>query len=301
MAKKLLLKKTANFNNIPEHLIPEMPKQGKTAVFQFIQAIQDPVAGKNGTPVTIYPSDHQFAAISRVRDPQTGEWIAIGMVSREDKDGAPIVEGANRSVLSWRPQERGGYLHITIGNDPVLDQLYQYLMLSPEVDENMVTPDMKDPSIKTIVRYIDYDKKARLEMEAQNLRWEAFKRANELTDSQKQQLAYVLGYNKSHTPDQITAGIRQFAEANPKGFFDKLDDPNAMYKSRILQAIDNGFVEIDADMRVLRWADKSKKEFMKITSTDMNEIQLDYAARCEDPEFVKSIDALLARELNKKK
>lgn len=299
MANKLFLKKTAHFNNIPDELVPELPAHGKRVVFQYIKPIQDPVAGKNGTPITIYPADHQFAPVSRVRNPKTSEWLAISLLSREDKEGNPIVENAERAALHWRPQERGGHLNITIGHDPVLDQLYQFLMLSQEVADNLLTDEMRDPSVIPSVKYIDYDKRAKDELAAQNLRWEAFAKANELTDSQREQLAYILGYNKSHTEEQLTAAIRSFAETNPKSFFDKIGDPKMMYKARITQAIDLNVIAVDADLKVLRWNDKFRREFMKITSTDIADIQLDYAERCEDPDFVKSIDAVIAREVKK--
>lgn len=298
MEKNLLLRKTKNFNNIPDELIPTMPEYGKVAVFQYLNMIQDPAAGKNGTPITFYPADHQFAPITKIRL-DNGTWASIGMISREDEKGQPVVEGVERSVLSWRPQQRGGYLNITIGHDPIMDAFYQYLMLSPEVADNMLTDSMRDPAVKPMVRYIDYDKQARLQMEAQELKWKAFQKATELTASEQSQLAYILGYKKENTQEQIISAIRQYAETDPKGFFSRVQDPMSAQKSRIAQALDLGIVHVDALDKVVRWADKTNRELMAITSTAHEDILLDYAIKCEDPEFMKTVDALLVREIKK--
>jgi len=297
---KILLRQTEHFNNIPEEFIPALPEPGKVVVFQLKEAIFDPVGGKNGGPITKYPADWQFPIVSRFKNPKTGEWISIALLSREDKDGRPVVEGEDREVLSWRPNDTGGYFRITSGNNMTHDAMYQYLMLCSDIEGNDLTDEMRDPSRTVTIRLIDYEKQAQRDLEAQNLRWEAVKMALNMTPQQVKEVSYLLGNGKDMKEAQVLASVRGFAETQPELFLEYLKDVNSPLKARIAQAMDLGIVQLDTVAKKLRWSDGTKREIMSLTSFEPADIQSEYAERCQEAEFLKVVDAAIADQIKKK-
>ena len=289
----LLLNKTSDYNNIPNEFIPELPEQGKTVIFQYLKKIYDPVAGAGHTPLEFYPNDCQFRGLGRFRNPKTKEWIKIGFISFEDEKKQPVTSGDERALLTWRPAETDGYFMITLGNNPLLDQFYQYLMLSSEVEGNNLTDEMRDTTVTPIVKLLDPEKKAREEMELQDLEFEAYGIAANLTPTQIRDIAYTLGYGKELSDSVVKSNIRSFAKANPALFLQKVNDTDGGLKARILQALDLGIVEKDLESKTIRMADKSKAKVLQVADFDTISIQNAYVEACKKPDFLKNMDAKL--------
>lgn len=301
MAKTLMLKKTEHYNNIPADFIPDIPERGEVAVFQFKDTIYDPKGGHNGTPITRYPADAQFSCLSRFRNPKNGEWIEIGMVTTENKDGVAVCDGIEREILRWRPHETGGYFRLVLGKDKIVDAMYQYLMLSNEVEDNLLTPEMRDSGVIPFCRYIDYKKKAEQDMKAQDLMLEAAAIAKDLTPDEVTQVGYLLGYSSTTEPKAVIAGVRQFAIQQPAKFLSMIQDPKHEIKARIQEAIDLSVVLVDRVGKKLRWNDDSQREIMALTSCETKDIQEEYALRCDDEEFKKTIDGFVKSEILSRK
>lgn len=270
-----MLQQIGKYNKISEGLMPVLPAPGTVVLFQYHDdlKIHDPIANK-GQPLNSYPRDFTIPGLSKFQDPKTKNWIDIGFISYcEEKNGLPVIQGAERAMLNTHPEKDGGYLRLTIGHSALTDSFFQYLMLASFVGSNQ----NRDTTERVIFFYIDQEDKAKKEQAKQALQLEAMKTAFNLPDDKIKETAAMLLLDNRAEIIFLKPQVIDIAKTDPERFMAVVGDNDAEIKARIQEALLLDIVTVDKEKNMLRFSDKSKKKIIDLIDDSPAGIQDAYA------------------------
>lgn len=286
----MALKKIGIYNDIPEDMMPKLPKRGTVITYRFLNYSYDPF-GEDLSP--IFQAKLMLPCFSKFFNEKKGEWVEIGLLGGVDSYGNPLHDKIRRVWVE--PGANGGYLNLAIGNSQD-DELYQYLELCSFNKSNK----FRDDNIGAILERVDFEfeaKEARNELKS---KMEAIKRAALISKEDLPKVASLLGYKYELGEEQVRFEIESFAHEYPEDFMDRMEDKLFDVKATVSLAIDEDIVYIDVDDRKLKWSD-SKGDIMRLVDLEIEEVIEAYATWASKEKAGKDVHAELISLLSKHK
>lgn len=283
--KGLHLVVTRKYNAIPQKWIPTMPPIGTVVEFEFLNKQYDP-HGVGGKPEMRPKWHYPIPQFDRFKDLEENRWIQIGILQGEDENGRPDITMEMRKMMNQFPYQQGNILAITIGESLLTDMLYQYLMLASFVEDNMLTPEMRDLSRrpKPTLRYINRIAQAEKELEERRIKRQAIRLAEDMDDLQIERAAYIFGIDtirkgasSSERMRLIRNDVERISESRPSDFIARTSDSDIEVKAICAQGIAKGILFIDTQGKWLRFNDAQKGEVLQLVKTDIDSVCAQYA------------------------
>jgi hypothetical protein len=230
------LLKAGIYNDIPTHMSIEMPKQGTVVSWQITSEPTDEII--NDKPVKRYPMTYIFPTNHKIYDEKERKTIPIAIVKGKDKDGNPT----EIHKIRFSPFRTKGIYSITIGEDDIQDQIYEYLMLIEKYHAGNGEIGFK---------YIDKAAKAESDIVSLESKYEAYIKARSLKDEELKDVALIFNIDSNQDIKVMRAEIYKYADTNPKDFKDKIDNDDSRYKALIKEGLNTGVLYIEKG--VVKW------------------------------------------------
>lgn len=262
-----MLRQIGIYNKLPESMQPKLPKKGTVVRYRHLTGSYNEFTKKHEWPYSV-----GISPLSRVRDPQTGEWIPVGVVQHVDQFGNAQMDKL-RPSFRLSPVQGNGEHRIIIGDDPEQDDLYLIL----EVHSANKANKNRDTNEPAILERIDEEGEAIANREARANRREAILAAAGLDDEEVTSAVHILGLNPTVPLDAQRDAVEHYAESYPDDFMQRWNDPNADIMAAVKQAKRLDVLKVDGDL--LKWSNggivmqiaDSEKEDEEITAHFANE------------------------------
>lgn len=228
----MLLKKVGKWNNIPDYMMPEMPPQGTKVIFKILNIeFTDPEGNKR------LNQTYTFPATSSVYDEKNRKTIPIGIIKETDDRGEnPVFH-----KIFVEPNKTAGTKAITIGESVLGDEEYVYLMLHHGRKDNPYAPANSDILFELLDVKGDVIRESKLRQQ----KYAAVNHAMGLKDHELPELAILFGIEDTSDLELVRAQIEGFAESDPKGYMDRVNDDDKQIHAVIKQALAQGLVYRD--------------------------------------------------------
>jgi len=286
----MALKKIGMYNNIPEDIMPKLPKRGTVITYRFLNFSYDPF-GEDTSP--IFQAKLMLPCFSRFFNEKAGEWVEIGLIGGVDSYGNPLHDKIRRVWLE--PGSTNGFLNLTIGNSQD-DELFQYLELCSFNKSNK----FRDEHVGAILERVDFEAEAKEARNELKSKMDAIKKAALITKEDLPKVASLLGYDYELGEEQVRFEIESFAHEFPEDFMERMEDKLFDIKATISLAIDEDIVYIDVEERKLKWSD-SKGDIMRLVDMEINEVIEAYATWASKEKSGKDVHTELLSMLSKHK
>ena len=254
-----------NYNNIPDRMLPEVPPPGTVVAYRYLRGVQDYQIDAQGvsTQPIIYPS-FKLDAISSTYDNDARKTIRLAMATGDDASGNILSDTFMREVLRMRPN-KDGLVFLTLGS-PEMDALFAYIELGPYLDGS---PGAGNGG-RVVFERVDYEAEAKAEIDEIDLMMEAIASAKTLSDDDVLNAALVLGINAGNRPATVVRPeVISFARKLPAEYKQRVETPKFAGASTMRYALSNRMVEIEANQKVMRWADgQDGGNIMNLVRTD---------------------------------
>lgn len=247
-----MLRKVGKWNNIPTELLPKMPEQGTTVTFNLKNVRFDDLEGK-----TRFVEWFTFPSSSSFINPKNGQVVPIALI-KETGDRDEVI---SFHKINCRPSKTNGTYSVVINESELGDDIFTYLMLASEREENELAVVNANP------KYVLYDMQADAEREVaeRDAKFGAIAHAMNLKDAELVEVALVLGINDTSNLKVVRNEVAKRAEQNPKDYMNKVNDEDKALTALIKKALSMGVVYNKEG--VLRW----KKGDIKIFELSEND------------------------------
>jgi hypothetical protein len=247
-----MLKQVGKWNNIPKELLPKLPEQGTRVTFNLKNVKFDDLEGK-----TRFVEWFTFPSSSSFVNPKTGQVIPIALI----KETGDYDDVLNFHKINCRPSKTNGTYSIVINESELGDDIYTFLMLASEREDNEYSV------VNATPKYVLYDMQADAEREVaeRDAKFGAIAHAMNLKDSELIEVALVLGINDTSNLKVVRNEVAKRAEQNPKDYMNKVNDEDKALTALIKKALSLGVVYNKEG--VLRW----KKGDIKIFELSEND------------------------------
>lgn len=230
------LLKAGIYNDLPSHMKVEMPRHGTIVSWKITSEPTDEIV--NDKHVKRYPMTYIFPTNHKVYDEEGKRTIPIAIVKGKDKDGNPT----DIHKIRFSPFRTKGIFSITIGEDDIQDQVYEYLMLIEKYHAG---------NGEIGFEYIDKAAKAKSDISSIEAKYAAVIKARSLKDEELKDAALIFNIDANQDVEVMRAELYKYADANPKDFVAKIDNDDARYKALIKEGLNVGVLYLDK--HIIRW------------------------------------------------
>lgn len=232
----MTLLKAGIYNDIPSHMKVDMPKQGTVVSWKVTAEPTDEIV--NDKHVKRYPMSFIFPTSAKIYDEEGKRTIPIAIVKGKDKDGNPT----EIHKVRFSPFITKGIFSITVGEDDIQDQIFEYLTLAEKYHAG---------NGQIGFAYIDKAAKAKSDISSIEAKYAAVIKARSLKDEELKDAALIFNIDANQEAEVMRAELYKYADANPKDFVDKIDNDDARYKALIKEGLNMGVLYLDK--HIVRW------------------------------------------------
>lgn len=233
------MKKTETLNNVSDSLLKKTKlKRDETVVYRVKAVYRNPVDPNE----ILIPAATNVPVIDQIWDEEKGEYVDIAAISRISKDG-------NHSYHDiWFYGAFGGYMMLK-GSVAADQEVHSYLMLS---NYNASNPN-RDTSKPEIYELVDESAKAQSETKMRNMRREALNAAADLSVDDLKNFTAALGRDDNRKADILRNELEAFADHDPKGFLELINNKQAAMKATINRALAKNVIRFSPEQSMFTW------------------------------------------------
>ena len=236
------MKKFEQVNAVSASLLDKTKlKKGQTVVYKMANIQRNPW---NPNEVII-PSAVGVPPVDQIWDEEKQDYVDIAAIRRVDKNGNHTYH----DLWFWGSQ--GG--HWTLRGGVAEDQeIHSFLALS---NYNGANPN-RDVTKEIIYVLVDEEKKAIDESRKRNLKREALNVAADLSPEEVKDYVAALGKDDSRKVAVLRDELEAFADRDPAGFLELINNKQAVMKASINRAIKKGVIIFNDEQSRFEWPNK---------------------------------------------
>lgn len=228
------MQKIKQFNNISEALAKQiqMLQPGETVVYELVNFDKDHLTGR-----PLYGGAISLRGRDRIKDGDS--FIEIGLPRLIEGELVKKCEeyvidggGSNGSVPGRFELSGDNHDHVRWH---WFFQLCNYNESNPNADANT----------KKKIRLVDLDQEAKQHRTKRSILREALNKAENMSADEVRMIAASLNWESSGKLEVLRDRVEAYAQANPKDFVARVDDPNVRAKAELGMAKEKGIIMYD--------------------------------------------------------
>ena len=202
----------------------------------------DPKAVK-GKDDILFPSITQLTLTDKIKDPETGSFVTIGVLKAVDEKGVNhtfkthFVPGSSRGLL---------VLHEGITDE---EEMYPILEL---LNSNGSNP-FRMTNEKPLFERIDKVKEDNVTLARNNKLFRAWQALDLMSMEDKRIFHSANGGSMDDAEETVNANLQELAKADPDKFYIMVDSPATQVKALVKQANERNIVQYDAQQHKYQW------------------------------------------------
>lgn len=233
------MKKTQLYNDLSKELLDATKlKPNEIVTYRVTGIIPNPM---DPTKLAV-PNSKNVPVVDQIYDKNKDSFVDIAAVSSVNAKG----EHTFHKIYFYGAQ--GGVLMLQ-GGRAADQEIHSYLQLC---NYNASNPN-RDTSKEAIFELVDEGAKSEVERKGRNLKREALNVAADLNAEDVRNYVAALGMDDTRKLDILRNDLESFADRDPQGFLDLVNNKQASFKAILNRAINKGIISFDAEQSRFTW------------------------------------------------
>lgn len=233
------MKKTKLYNNASPELINSTKlKPGEKVVYRITNIQRNPMDPTKWA----LPSVKSVPPVDQIYDEAKQEFVDIAAVRAVNAEG----EHTFHEIYFYGNQ--GGTMVLT-GGRAIDQEIHSYLSLS---NYNASNPN-RDTTKEPIFELVDESVRSEKERKNRNLKREALNAAYDLSADDVKNYVAARGQDDTRPMDVMRNELEAYADSDPKGFLDLINNKQATMKAVINRALSKGVIVFDSESSRFTW------------------------------------------------
>lgn len=273
------MRQTKLYNNVHEDIVKSIKlKKGEKAIYRLVGIGPTPM-DPTGKPA--YPASRDVPSRDQVWDKEKDDWVDIAAVRSVDQDGKHKFHR-----IKFTKQQAATL--ILRGDVPSENEIHCYLALCNYNASN----ENRDTTKEAIFERVDEEKKAEQLSRSRNQKRIALNSVAELDAEQLKKYTAARGLDDTRKTAILRDEMEAFADADPQGFMDLLNDKHAVMKAIFNRALKKGVINFNEEQSRFEWGGTKEAILTVARSSDaIGELVAHCISSAKGDALYKTIDS----------